>query len=180
MSTVRQEIDSRQLWASRFKKTTSAIGKQYSESITVDRPMFNHDVWGNEAHTIMLGYTGINTDEQTKNILIGLQEVRRQFETGQWDLQLQEEDVQMNVERFVINHVGLESGGRMHTTRSRKRSGGARYEAFRPIQTQGGAIRSVPVDRDSPGSRRRSHAHHHAGLHAHPTRPADDLCLLVD
>ena len=119
MSTIRQEIDSRQLWASRFKKTTSAIGKQYSESITVDRPMFNHDLWGNEAHTIMLGYTGINTDEQTKNILIGLQEVRRQFETGQWDLQLQEEDVQMNVERFVINHVGLENGGRMHTTRSR-------------------------------------------------------------
>jgi argininosuccinate lyase len=119
MSTVKQEIDSRQLWASRFKKATNAIGKQYSESITVDRPMFNHDIWGNQAHTIMLGYTGINTDEQTKNILIGLQEVRQQFEAGQWDLQFQEEDLQMNVERFVINHVGMENGGRMHTTRSR-------------------------------------------------------------
>jgi argininosuccinate lyase len=119
MSTAKQEIDGRQLWASRFKKATNAIGKQYSESITVDRPMFDHDIWGNQAHVIMLGYTGINTDEQTKNILIGLQEVRQQFESGTWDLQFQEEDVQMNVERFVINHVGMENGGRMHTTRSR-------------------------------------------------------------
>jgi argininosuccinate lyase len=119
MSAVKQEIDSRQLWASRFRTTTSTIGKQYSESLTVDRPMFNHDIWGNQAHVIMLGYTGINTDEQTKSILVGLQEVRRQFESGKWELQIQEEDVQMNVERFVINHVGMESGGRMHTTRSR-------------------------------------------------------------
>ena len=119
MSAVKQEIDSRQLWASRFRSTTSTIGKQYSESLTVDRPMFNHDIWGNQAHVIMLGYTGINTDEQTKSILVGLQEVRRQFESGKWELQIQEEDVQMNVERFVINHVGMENGGRMHTTRSR-------------------------------------------------------------
>ena len=119
MSAVKQEIDSRQLWASRFKKATNAIGKQYSESITVDRPMVTHDIWGNQAHVIMLGYTGINTDEQTKNILTGLQEVRQQFESGKWDLQFQEEDVQMNVERFVINHTGMENGGRMHTTRSR-------------------------------------------------------------
>jgi len=119
MSAIKQELDHRQLWASRFKKPTDTIGKQYSESITVDRPMFNHHIWGNQAHVIMLGYTGINTDEQTKNILIGLQEVRQQFESGKWDLQFQEEDVQMNVERFVINHMGMENGGRMHTTRSR-------------------------------------------------------------
>ena len=119
MSAVKQEIDSRQLWASRFKKATNSIGKQYSESITVDRPMFSHDIWGNQAHVIMLGYTGINTNVQTKHILMGLQEVTRQFESGQWDLQFQEEDVQMNVERFVIGHVGMENGGRMHTTRSR-------------------------------------------------------------
>ncbi len=119
MTTKAPEIDKRQLWASRFKKGTDPRAKAYSESITVDRHMFYQDVWGSEAHTIMLGYTGINTDSQTKNILQGLQKVKASFRDGSWDLQEAEEDVHMNVERFVIDDVGLENGGRMHTTRSR-------------------------------------------------------------
>jgi argininosuccinate lyase len=119
MSQAKQTLDQKQLWASRFKKATDPRAKQYSESITVDRPMFNENIWGNEAHTIMLAYCDIITDDQCRNILKALQEIKVDFKEKKWDLQLQEEDLQMNVERYVIDASGIENGGRMHTTRSR-------------------------------------------------------------
>jgi len=119
MTTTKQEIDKKQLWASRFKKTTDPRAKQYSESITVDRPMIYQTIWGNEAHTIMLAYCDIIKDSHCQNILKGLQQLKTDFAEKKWDLQLQEEDVQMNIERYLIDTVGIENGGRMHTCRSR-------------------------------------------------------------
>jgi len=116
---IKQEVGSEQLWASRFKKTTDSRSKQYTESITVDRPMLFQNVWGNEAHIVMLAYCGIIKDEHCKKILEALQQVKHDFATGAWDLQLQEEDLQMNVERYCIDKVGIENAGWMHTARSR-------------------------------------------------------------
>src|SRR3990167_6057674 len=56
-------VDTKKLWASRFKKETNELGINYSESITVDRHMVRQDIWGSQAHTIMLGYTGIVADD---------------------------------------------------------------------------------------------------------------------
>ncbi|MFT4551773.1 MAG: argininosuccinate lyase [Chlamydiales bacterium] len=113
------ELGKQQLWASRFKKGTNPIGKQYSESVTVDRNMFYQDIWGSEAHSIMLGYTGIIKEDHSRKILEALQKIKKDFSEGTWDLGMAEEDVHMNVERFVIDTVGIENGGRMHTCRSR-------------------------------------------------------------
>ena len=115
----KQEIDKNQLWASRFKKTTDPRSKQYTESITVDRPMLFQSVWGSEAHVIMLANCDIIKDGHCKKILEALQQIKHDFATGAWDLQLQEEDMQMNIERYCIDKVGIENAGRMHTTRSR-------------------------------------------------------------
>ncbi|RAP34277.1 argininosuccinate lyase [Candidatus Marinamargulisbacteria bacterium SCGC AG-439-L15] len=116
---VNQEVGKQQLWASRFKKQTDPRSKQYTDSTIIDKPMFYHNIWGSEAHTIMLGKTGVITDSHTKEILTALQKIKDDFANGDWDLRLQEEDVQMNVERYVIDTVGIENGGRMHTCRSR-------------------------------------------------------------
>ena len=119
MEKTQQTIDNNQLWASRFKKTTDPRSKQYTESITIDRPMLYQSVWGSEAHVIMLAKQEIITDEHCRKILEALQQVKQDFADGSWDLQLQEEDVQMNIERYAINQVGIENAGRMHTCRSR-------------------------------------------------------------
>lgn len=119
MQHTKEEIGDQQLWASRFKKQTNPVAKQYSESVTVDRPMFYQSVWGNEAHVIMLAYQNIIQDNHAKEILKALQQIKIDFAEKKWDLQLQEEDVQMNIERYVINAAGIENGGRMHTARSR-------------------------------------------------------------
>lgn len=118
-SAKKTEIDNNQLWASRFKKVTDPRSKQYTESITVDRPMFYQNIWGNQAHVIMLANCGIIKDEECREILKALNEIREDFTNGKWDLQLQEEDVQMNVERYAIEKSGIENAGRMHTCRSR-------------------------------------------------------------
>jgi len=118
-SKVSTDVGKQQLWASRFKKGTDSVAKSYSDSTEIDRHMFYHDIWGSEAHTIMLGATQIITDDQARNILKSLQNVKKQFTDKTWDLRIQEEDVHMNVERFVIDDVGIENGGRMHTARSR-------------------------------------------------------------
>lgn len=111
--------DDKKLWASRFKKETDELGLHYAESITVDRHMVTQDIWGSQAHTIMLGYTGIVAEPHVRHILASLKKVNQQFLDKQWDLELKDEDVHMNVERFVISDVGMDSGGRMHTCRSR-------------------------------------------------------------
>ena len=119
MAQAQQKIDNNQLWASRFKKTTDPISKQYTESITIDRPMLKQSVWGSQAHVVMLAYQKIIEDSHCKKILEALAQVTVDFENGDWDLQLQEEDVQMNIERYAIDKVGIENAGRMHTCRSR-------------------------------------------------------------
>ena len=119
MKQEKQQIDNNQLWASRFKKTTDPRSKQYTESITVDRPMLYQSVWGSETHVVMLAYQGIIKDSHCQKILEALQQVKIDFADGSWDLQLQEEDVQMNIERYAINKVTIENAGRMHTCRSR-------------------------------------------------------------
>ena len=113
------EIDNNQLWASRFKKTTDPISKRYTESVTIDRPMVLQSIWGSEAHVIMLAKQGIIKDTHCKKILEALQEIKDEYSAGTWDLALQEEDAQMNIERYAIEKVGIENAGRMHTCRSR-------------------------------------------------------------
>jgi len=119
MKKPQESLDNNQLWASRFKKTTDPRSKKYTESITVDRPMLYQSVWGSEAHVVMLAHQEIITDSHCRKILEALQQVKKDFADGSWDLQLQEEDVQMNIERYAINQVGIENAGRMHTCRSR-------------------------------------------------------------
>lgn len=114
-----QAIDNNQLWSSRFKKVTDPRSKKYTESITVDRSMFYQNIWGNKAHVIMLAKCGIIKDEHCREILKALAKIEKDFTAGKWDLQLQEEDVQMNVERYAIEISGIENAGRMHTCRSR-------------------------------------------------------------
>lgn len=115
----KSEIDNNQLWASRFKKSTDPISKRYTESVTIDRPMVLQSIWGSEAHVIMLANQKIIKDSHCKKILEALQEIKAEYSAGTWDLSLQEEDAQMNIERYAIEKVGIENAGRMHTCRSR-------------------------------------------------------------
>lgn len=110
---------SAKLWSGRFSKDsdTSIIG--WTESITVDKKMVVEDIWGSLAHVTMLGRQNIIPLEDATAILGKLLQFQDDYILGKWELKLEQEDAQMNVEARLIEALGMDVGGKMHTCRSR-------------------------------------------------------------
>jgi argininosuccinate lyase len=67
----------------------------------------------------MLGAQGIIPAKAAGAILPTLLKFQNEFNSGEWKLGNEQEDVHMNVEARLIKEVGMDFGGRMHTCRSR-------------------------------------------------------------
>jgi len=77
-----------------------------------------YDLWGNRAHLLMLSRQGIISKQDGKKILKGLRELESLYQKGKFKLDPSKEDVHTNIESFLIDRVGMEHGGRIHTVRS--------------------------------------------------------------
>ena len=91
----------------------------YTQSLAVDARMIGEDIWGSQAHAVMLGRVGLLAPDELRAILVWLEKARTDFEEGTFELKPALEDVHMNVERYVTEGAGAEFGGRLHTARSR-------------------------------------------------------------
>ncbi|MDD5111832.1 MAG: argininosuccinate lyase [Candidatus Altiarchaeota archaeon] len=109
----------KKLWGGRFRKELEKSAEEYLQSIEVDKEMVLEDVWGSEAHAVMLCKQGIIADRDLKEILYWLEKVKRDFQKGKFKLSKEAEDVHMNVEGVLIREAGKEYGGKLHTARSR-------------------------------------------------------------
>ena len=109
----------KKLWGGRFRKELEKSAEDYLQSIGVDREMVLQDVWGSEAHAIMLARQKIITDKDAQKILYWLERVKSDYLKGKFQLKKQHEDVHMNVESVLIKEAGKEYGGKLHTARSR-------------------------------------------------------------
>jgi len=107
------------LWGGRFHKDLTKAVERYTESISTDQKMVLEDIWGSEAHAIMLASQKIISEEDLRQILRWLEKARQDFLSGQFQLQLELEDVHMNVETYLHRGAGPEFGGKLHTARSR-------------------------------------------------------------
>jgi argininosuccinate lyase len=81
-----------------------------------DSVILLYDVFGSEAHSIMLYEIGFLTLVDLKKILKALEEVKKNPNVLYPE---DYEDIHESVEAFVIKHAGNDSGGKMHTARSR-------------------------------------------------------------
>ncbi|MFX1465329.1 MAG: argininosuccinate lyase [Promethearchaeota archaeon] len=96
------------------------LGKQpkdiadFSSSIDSDKRLVNAVININKAHCIMLDECGIIDDKQSKQILKALNALDPEMK-----LDPMLEDVHMNVEARVIEQIGEDIGGRIHTAKSR-------------------------------------------------------------
>ncbi len=96
------------------------LGKQpkdiadFSSSIDSDRRLINAVIDINKAHCIMLVECGIIADKTSKQILKALNALDPEMK-----LDPMLEDVHMNVEARVIEQIGEDIGGRIHTAKSR-------------------------------------------------------------
>lgn len=111
-------MNSNSLWGGRFQEPIASTALTYTESLSADSAMLLEDIWGSKAHVIMLAASGIIDDEDARAILSGLASVGKEVDEHTFTLDVADEDVHLNVERYVTRLHG-KSGARMHTARSR-------------------------------------------------------------
>lgn len=105
-------------WGGRFSEGTDALVEAFSESVSYDRRLYAQDIAGSLAHARMLGRVGVLDDTEVKKIIGGLEAIRAEIETGNFEWSTQLEDVHMNIEARLTERIG-EAGKKLHTGRSR-------------------------------------------------------------
>lgn len=98
---------------------TSKAALAYAASLDADAVMAAEDIWGSEAHAIMLARQGIIDEGDLGEMLRCLRQAGAALEAGELELRPELEDIHMNVERYVREGAGPEVAGRLHTARSR-------------------------------------------------------------
>jgi argininosuccinate lyase len=113
------------LWGGRFEELPSKETVEFLSGRDVkgippcDERLIPYDLWGSRAHVLMLCRQGILSKQDGKKILQGLNEVEALCRRGKFRLDPSREDVHSNIETFIIGRIGIESGGKIHTGRSR-------------------------------------------------------------
>lgn len=107
------------LWSGRFESDLTEDVLAFSESTVADGRMVAEDIWGSEAHALMLARQGIISEDDLRVILLFLEKAREDVRIGEFQLKPELEDVHMNVETYLIEGAGREFGGKLHTARSR-------------------------------------------------------------
>jgi argininosuccinate lyase len=113
------------LWGGRFEELPSEEMVDFLSGRDVrgipprDERLIPYDLWGNRAHVLMLCHQGILSKQDGKKILKGLRELETLHQKGKFKLDPTKEDVHSNIESFLIERVGIEYGGKVHTGRSR-------------------------------------------------------------
>ena len=107
-----------QAWSALFSEPMSDLVKRYTSSVFFDKRLWAADIQGSLAHAEMLHAQGILAAQDLADIERGMAQIKREIEAGQFDWQLDLEDVHLNIEARLTALVGL-AGKRLHTGRSR-------------------------------------------------------------
>ncbi len=113
------ETRQKTLWGGRFSTSLTTETVAFTHSIEADTRLIGYDIWGSQAHAIMLARQGIISDADLREILRWLRKAETDFQNGDLVLDPNKEDVHMNVESYLIENAGREFGGKLHTARSR-------------------------------------------------------------
>jgi len=105
-------------WGGRFGGKTDRRVEEFTESISFDCRLFEHDIRGSIAHAEMLAHVGLLAPEECQQIVRGLSDIRAEIERGDFAFVLEREDVHMHVEAALIDRLG-DVGRKLHTARSR-------------------------------------------------------------
>lgn len=105
-------------WSGRFRKKTSGIVETFTESVSFDHRLFQHDIIGSIAHAKMLGKQKIISRKDSDAIVRGLEGIARDIRSGAFTFRTDLEDVHMNIESELAKRIG-DAGKKLHTARSR-------------------------------------------------------------
>src|SRR3954469_3712399 len=105
-------------WGGRFDQATDRRVEEFTESISFDRRLFEHDIRGSIAHARMLAHVGLLTPEECEKIEQRLTEIQAEIASGRFPFAIEREDVHMHIEAALIDRLG-DVGRKLHTARSR-------------------------------------------------------------
>jgi argininosuccinate lyase len=103
---------------SRFSEPQDPIFRQLNASIGFDWRLAPYDIEQSRAHAKMLASAGIIADAERDELLGGLDRVAEEIDAGGFEVEHDDEDIHMAVERRLTEIVGP-VGGKLHTARSR-------------------------------------------------------------
>ena len=105
-------------WGGRFSEATDPTVERFSASIHFDKVLARHDIRGSKAQARMLGRAGLITEDESKELVRGLDIVASEIEDGTFPFDPALEDIHMNIETRLRTHLGSVAG-KLHTGRSR-------------------------------------------------------------
>ena len=105
-------------WDGRFAEATDKGVEAFTSSIAIDRRLYRHDIRGSMAHCRMLARAGILTEEEARQLVAGLDQIREEIEDGRFVYDDRLEDIHMHVESRLAEIVGAVAR-KLHTARSR-------------------------------------------------------------
>lgn len=106
------------MWAGRFQKALNKEADDFNSSIHFDSKMYKQDIKGSMAHAAMLAACHIITENESLQIIDGLQTVLDDIESGKLTIDENAEDIHMFVEAELTSRIG-DVGKKLHTARSR-------------------------------------------------------------
>jgi argininosuccinate lyase len=101
----------------RFAGGPAADVAQFTESISFDWRLWQHDILGSMAHATMLQKIGVLTQAELRAIIKGLDAIAREIAAGKFKWQPGLEDIHMNIEAELTKRIS--AGAKLHTGRSR-------------------------------------------------------------
>lgn len=106
------------MWAGRFSKKSAKLLEVFNASLEFDRKLYSQDIRGSIAHATMLAKQKIITCEERDKLVNGLEQVKKEIESGEFIFDISDEDIHMAIEKRLTQIVGS-VGGKLHTARSR-------------------------------------------------------------
>ena len=110
------------MYRSRQKENLDKDVLNFLSSLNEDTNILIYDILGTQAHCLMLNKIGILTSAELSKILSSLSKIRIESTNSQNILSNElflSEDIHELVESIVIQDIGIDIGGKMHTGRSR-------------------------------------------------------------
>ncbi|MDJ0687033.1 MAG: argininosuccinate lyase [Xenococcaceae cyanobacterium MO_188.B32] len=105
-------------WSDRFETSLHPAIAIFNASIGFDIELIEYDLTGSIAHAQMLAHTGIITTAEAEQLVTGLEQIRQEYRSGNFNPGVDAEDVHFAVERRLTEIVG-DVGKKLHTGRSR-------------------------------------------------------------
>lgn len=118
MSTGQQPQEDKKLWGGRFRGKVDPVMDKFNESLSVDQRMWQADLEGSQAYAQALERSGVLTMQEAKEIVDGLEAIKREWKHGQFVVKEGDEDIHTANERRLTELIGS-VGGKLHTGRSR-------------------------------------------------------------